>query len=250
MLSSLECLRFKTQYKSPPNRYDELVWVSALRKGGHRSGVGSVYNAAIAGLAAQVGLPKFKVDTEVIQDAILDLLASGQVLGASTCALTLSGAKLSFLHDDFDDLAGKIVLRPQEVSNNSGVARRLGVIATNTAIEVDIDGHANSTHAPGRMRRRVPRRRHKPGEPSPGSRVPRSAGARSGPSVRSSTSLDQDEIIEIPAGHHPTCPEIGRGPTFDASAPLGRLFPRLQLADADLPPADLIRPLALGDRSP
>ena len=38
------------------------------------------------------------------------------------------------------------MLRPQEISNNPGVARRLGVIATNTAIEVDIYGHANSTH--------------------------------------------------------------------------------------------------------
>ena len=38
------------------------------------------------------------------------------------------------------------MLRPQEISNNPGIARRLGVIATNTAIEVDIYGHANSTH--------------------------------------------------------------------------------------------------------
>ena len=37
-------------------------------------------------------------------------------------------------------------MRPQEISNNPGIARRLGVIATNTAIEVDIYGHANSTH--------------------------------------------------------------------------------------------------------
>ncbi|MGZ3356552.1 MAG: acetyl-CoA hydrolase/transferase C-terminal domain-containing protein, partial [Isosphaeraceae bacterium] len=39
-----------------------------------------------------------------------------------------------------------IVLRPQEISNNPEIARRLGVIATNTAIEVDIYGHGNSTH--------------------------------------------------------------------------------------------------------
>ncbi len=38
------------------------------------------------------------------------------------------------------------MLRPQEISNNPGIARRLGVIATNTAIEADIYGHANSTH--------------------------------------------------------------------------------------------------------
>lgn len=32
----------------------------------------------------------------------------------------------------------KIILRPQEISNNPGIARRIGVIAMNTAIEFDI----------------------------------------------------------------------------------------------------------------
>src|SRR5690606_1786956 len=79
-------------------------------------------------------------------DAMLDLIADGTVLGASTCSLTLSDEKLGWLYEHFDDFADKIVLRPQEISNNPGIARRLGVIATNTAIEVDIYGHANSTH--------------------------------------------------------------------------------------------------------
>jgi acyl-CoA hydrolase len=68
------------------------------------------------------------------------------VIGASTCSLTLTNEKLKFLYDYFDEFADRIVLRPQEISNNPGIARRLGVIATNTAIEVDIYGHANSTH--------------------------------------------------------------------------------------------------------
>ena len=37
-----------------------------------------------------------------------------------------------------------MVLRPQEISNNPEVIRRLGIIAINTAIEVDIFGHVNS----------------------------------------------------------------------------------------------------------
>jgi len=43
----------------------------------------------------------------------------------------------------------KIVLRPVEISNSPEVVRRLGVIAINTAIEVDIYGHVNSTHVMG-----------------------------------------------------------------------------------------------------
>jgi acyl-CoA hydrolase len=111
-----------------------------------QSGVGNVCNAVIGGLAANDGFPQFKVYTEVLQDSLIDLIAAGSVIGASTCSLTLTNEKLRFLYDYFDEFADRIVLRPQEISNNPGIARRLGVIATNTAIEVDIYGHANSTH--------------------------------------------------------------------------------------------------------
>ena len=48
-----------------------------------------------------------------------------------------------------DFFAPRIVLRPQEISNNPGIIRRLGVIAINTALEVDIYGNVNSTHVCG-----------------------------------------------------------------------------------------------------
>lgn len=111
-----------------------------------QSGVGNVCNAVLGGLSHGGEFPKFKVYTEVLQDALLDLIAEGAVLGASTCSLTLTDEKLGFLYENFDDFADRIVLRPQEISNNPEVARRLGVIATNTAIEIDIYGHVNSTH--------------------------------------------------------------------------------------------------------
>jgi succinyl-CoA:acetate CoA-transferase len=41
------------------------------------------------------------------------------------------------------------VLRPQEISNNPGIIRRLGVIAMNGMIEADIYGNVNSTHGMG-----------------------------------------------------------------------------------------------------
>jgi succinyl-CoA:acetate CoA-transferase len=40
-------------------------------------------------------------------------------------------------------------LRPQEISNNPGIIRRLGVIAMNGMIEADIYGNVNSTHVMG-----------------------------------------------------------------------------------------------------
>ena len=111
-----------------------------------QSGVGNICNAVLGGLAARDEFPRFKVFTEVLQDTVLELIAAGLVTGASTCSLTLTEDKLQFLYDYMDEFTDRIILRPQEISNNPGLARRLGVIATNTAIEVDIYGHANSTH--------------------------------------------------------------------------------------------------------
>jgi propionyl-CoA:succinyl-CoA transferase len=114
-----------------------------------QSGVGNICNAVLSGLASCKEIPRFKVYTEVLQDAMLDLIASGKSLGASATALTLSDQKLKFLYQNFGEFADRIVLRPQEISNNPGIARQLGVIATNTAIEVDLYGHVNSTHIMG-----------------------------------------------------------------------------------------------------
>jgi succinyl-CoA:acetate CoA-transferase len=41
------------------------------------------------------------------------------------------------------------VLRSQEISNNPGIIRRLGVIAMNGMIEADLYGNVNSTHIMG-----------------------------------------------------------------------------------------------------
>ncbi|MFO0958039.1 MAG: succinate CoA transferase [Isosphaeraceae bacterium] len=111
-----------------------------------QSGVGNVCNAVLGNLGANPDFPRFKVYTEVLQDTTVDLIAAGKVTAASTCSLSLSDAKLQEMYANFDQFAQKIVLRPQEISNHPALIRRLGVIATNTAIEVDIYGHVNSTH--------------------------------------------------------------------------------------------------------
>ena len=40
-------------------------------------------------------------------------------------------------------------MRPQEISNNPEIIRRLGIISINTALEVDLFGNVNSTHLMG-----------------------------------------------------------------------------------------------------
>jgi acetyl-CoA hydrolase len=49
----------------------------------------------------------------------------------------------------FERCRDKVVLRPMWLSNSPEIITRLFVIAMNTPIEVDIYGHANSTHVDG-----------------------------------------------------------------------------------------------------
>lgn len=113
-----------------------------------QSGVGSVANAVLYGLCDSE-YENLTCYTEVVQDSMLDLLRSGKATMASTTALSPSPAALERFLDEVDFFRDKIILRPQEISNNPEVVRRLGVIAMNTAIEADIYGNVNSTHIMG-----------------------------------------------------------------------------------------------------
>jgi succinate CoA transferase len=114
-----------------------------------QSGVGNVANAVMEGLGDHPDIPHFLMYTEVFQSAAFQLMQRGELRGASTCALTLSPAEMKEMVDNLDFFAPRIVLRPQEISNNPAVVRQLGVIALNTALEVDLYGHVNSTHVCG-----------------------------------------------------------------------------------------------------
>jgi acetyl-CoA hydrolase len=114
-----------------------------------QSGVGNVANAVMARLGSHPDVPPFDMYSEVFQDALVDLMEQGRLRSASATSLTLSDAKLQRVYDNIDFFASRIVLRPQELSNNPGVVRRLGVIAINTVLEMDLAGCANSTHVCG-----------------------------------------------------------------------------------------------------
>ena len=114
-----------------------------------QSGVGNVANAALYGLADHPGIPQFQMFTEVVQDAVMDLMEQGKCSFASTCALAFSdNAMLSFM-DKIDFYRDKLLMRPSEISNHPEIVRRLGLLAMNTALECDIFGFINSTHVNG-----------------------------------------------------------------------------------------------------
>ncbi len=114
-----------------------------------QSGVGNIANAVLAAMGENPEIPRFEVYTEVIQDAVIDMMQKGNISFASGCSLTVSNEVLHQFYDDLSFFKNKLVLRPSEITNNPGLARRLGIIALNTAIEVDIFGNVNSTHVNG-----------------------------------------------------------------------------------------------------
>ena len=113
-----------------------------------QSGVGSVANAVLNGMKTS----EFKdlvVASEVLQDGVFDLIDAGVVKFAAGTAFSLSKKRVENLASDMAKYAGKVVFRPQEISNHPEVIRRLGIISFNTALEVDIYGNVNSTHVSG-----------------------------------------------------------------------------------------------------
>lgn len=113
-----------------------------------QSGVGNIANAVLFGLL-QGKFNNLTSYTEVIQDGMIALIKAGKMSVASATAFSLSPAMITEVYANMRDYRNSIVLRPQEISNNPGIIRRLGVIAMNAMIEADIYGNVNSTHIMG-----------------------------------------------------------------------------------------------------
>ncbi len=111
-------------------------------------GVGSVANAVLHGMLTSE-FHDLEVYSEVLQDAVFDLIDAGKVKVASATSITLSEEKGNEVYGNFEKYKDKLILRPQEISNYPEIVRRLGTISINTALEVDIYGNVNSTHVSG-----------------------------------------------------------------------------------------------------
>lgn len=114
-------------------------------------GVGSLGNALMKGVG---GLEFDETDLvyygEVIQDGLLDLIDNEMLDVASATSLAMSAEGQERLFNNIEQYAENIVLRPADISNRAELIDRFGVVAINSALEVDIYGHVNSTHIDGR----------------------------------------------------------------------------------------------------
>lgn len=114
-----------------------------------QSGVGNIANAVLSAMGENRSIPDFEVYTEVIQDAVIGLMETGRIKFASGGTLTVSNPCIEKIYKNLEFFKERIVFRTAEISNHPELARRLGVIAMNTALEADIFGNINSTHVMG-----------------------------------------------------------------------------------------------------
>ena len=114
-----------------------------------QSGIGNVANAVLKALEHCTEIPPLDLYSEVLQDSVIDLMEAGRVNAGSTCSLSLSQECLQHVYDNLDFFRDRLILRPSEISNHPEVIRRLGLIAMNTAIAVDLYGCVNSSHIGG-----------------------------------------------------------------------------------------------------
>ena len=113
-----------------------------------QSGIGTIANAVMHGLIDSP-FHSLTMYSEVLQDAVFELMEAGKMSFASASSITLSDKWSKKFFQDLDQWKQKLVLRPQEISNHPEIIRRLGIIGINTALEFDIYGNVNSTHVGG-----------------------------------------------------------------------------------------------------
>ncbi len=83
-----------------------------------------------------------------VSENVLRLLQSGKASAISTGAISMNENAARIL-DQIPEVHKKIILRNGELMNNAEIVGRLGVVALNTGIEIDIYGNVNSSHIAG-----------------------------------------------------------------------------------------------------
>ena len=101
-----------------------------------QSGVGNIANAVLAGLNEDESFDGMTAFTEVLQDGMLEMLKSGKLRFASATALSLSPEATRYFNEHIEEFRGRVLLRPQEISNHPELIRRMGVISMNALTQI------------------------------------------------------------------------------------------------------------------
>lgn len=91
----------------------------------------------------------FRFHLPAITDPVMEIVEAGKVQWVSGMALRLTPEAWGRFTADLDRYKKLMVLRPVSVCNSAEVIQRLGVIAINGCLEMDIQGQVNSSHVLG-----------------------------------------------------------------------------------------------------
>lgn len=111
-------------------------------------GIGAIANAVLSGFQHSP-FENLTMYSEVLQDSTFELMDSGKMIFASASSVTITTECAEKVFKNIEKYKDNLILRPQEISNAAEIIRRLGIIAINTALEIDIYGNVNSTHVCG-----------------------------------------------------------------------------------------------------
>ncbi len=121
------------------------------KTGGHlpplQTGFGSLADS-IADRFQQSSFHNLQFFCGGITEPVLELLASGKATALSTGGLGMS-ERVDQILNDTPDLSDHLVIRNGDITNSAEVIGRLGLVALNTGIEIDVYGNVNSSHVAG-----------------------------------------------------------------------------------------------------
>lgn len=85
----------------------------------------------------------------ILQEANIELITTGKVHAASTGSIHMTDNVIDWLKTHTQELQETIIIRNNDITNNSEVISRFGLISLITGIEIDIYGNVNLSHISG-----------------------------------------------------------------------------------------------------
>jgi len=112
-----------------------------------QTGFGSIANA-IAAAFQESNFHDLQFFCGGITEPVVELLASGKATALSTGGLGMS-ARVEEILKTTPNVREHLVIRNGDITNSAEIIGRLGLVALNAGIEVDIYGNVNSSHIAG-----------------------------------------------------------------------------------------------------
>lgn len=112
-----------------------------------QTGFGSIANT-LAGTFQQSNFRDLQFFCGGVGESVMELLVSGKAAGISTAGLEMS-ERIEHIIENTPHIRDNLVIRNGDIANSAEIVGRLGILALNTGIEMDIYGNVNASHICG-----------------------------------------------------------------------------------------------------